>query len=224
MNIVVAVRCLNEIHNIERFMKGYAFANSIVVSDGGSVDGSVEMLEKLPVHLVHFTGGETVNGEFWNTDGPHINFVLNEAKKLDPDWIIFDDMDDVPNRLLRENARSVLESCPKPQINVSRLYMWGEDRHFPKLCGYYTPEYRSLWAWKPKEINIRADENIKHGTIVGVTADNFGVDIPMCLLHKSYSPDTIQKKIERYNKLGLPFNHPFDWAGELQNLPEWAVE
>lgn len=227
MKIVVAVRCYNEEKNIERFLLGYHFADTIVVSDGGSTDGSLELLKRHPrVKLVHFSQQETVNGQTWNPDAPHINFVLDEAKRLDPDWLILDDMDDIPNWGLSEFAR-LLFSTAHPrhvQINAFRLYMWGEKEYFPYMNRNFDAAYTSLWAWKPKELDIRADPNVRHGTLLGLHPDPLKLDTPFCLLHKSWSPETVQAKIDRYNALGLPMQHPFEFAGKPEPLPEWAHE
>lgn len=227
MNIVVAVRCLNEEKNIERFMRGYAFANSIVVSDGGSTDGSIELLKSYvnpKVHLFHFDQYEEKDGIRFNQDAPHMNFVLDKAKELDPDFLVFDDMDDWPNINLRLQARDILEKCEQPQINVFRLYCYNEDKFFPQMNHNFDPSYRSLWAWKPKEIDIHADPSLKHGTIVGTTGYNLGLDPPLCLLHKSWNDATIDAKIARYKAMGLDFGHPSGFAGELMDLPDYARE
>lgn len=225
MNIVVAVRCYNEKDNIERFLRAYDFADHIVVSDGGSTDGSIEMLQNRPkVHLYHYANFEMISGIRWNPDGMHMNYVLNVAKNYDPDWLILDDMDDIPNRDLKNNARSILETCDKVQVNAFRLYMWGDDRYFPKMNNYFDPIYRSLWAWRPKHIDIRADEAIRHGTIIGVTDDHYGIELPNCLLHYSWRPETVEAKMRRYNKLRLPMHHPLNFAGTPEELPEFAHE
>lgn len=222
MKIVVAVRCYNESRNIERFLRCYDFADQIIVSDGGSEDDSVSKLEANPkVVLFHYENYEIVAGHRWNPDAMHINFVLNKAKELNPDWIIFDDMDDVPNFHLQKDARILLEQTDKSQVNVFRLYMWGDDKFFPRMNNNFDPNYKSLWAWKP-DINIYADESIRHGTIVGTSADNLGLEPPYCLLHYSWNPDTIQAKVDRYNNLGLPMNHPLTFAGEPIPISEWA--
>jgi len=226
MKIVVAVRCYNEEKNIERFLRGYDFADHIVVSDGGSTDDSVSLLKQNPkVILHHFDYQETVGGETWNTDAPHMNFVLDKAKELNPDWLIFDDMDDVPNSSLRIHARDILErGSSGVQVNAFRLYMWGEDKFFPQMNNYFDLAYTSLWAWRPHRIDIHADKDVKHGTLVGLSPEPVKLIPPYCLLHYSWHPDTIDKKVARYNALGLPMNHPSEFAGEAMPLPEWAVE
>lgn len=229
MKIVVAVRCYNEERHIERFMRGYGFADQIVVSDGGSTDDSVSILERYvgdKVKLIHYSHQETVNGETWNEDAGHMNYVLDAAKELEPDWIIFDDMDCVPNTALNQMARTLLESeISEPQVNAFRLYLWGDTgKFFPKMNNNFDINYVSLWAWSPKVVDIKADENIRHGTLVGLFDNPFSLVPPYCLLHKSWYPETVDAKVERYNKLGLPTQHPFEYAGELADLPEWAVE
>lgn len=227
MKIVVAVRCYNESKNIARFMRGYDFADEIVVSDGGSTDDSVSILESYPkVRLFHFPEQETINDETWNPDALHINFVLNAAKEYSPDWLIFDDMDCVPNVEIKNGIHWIFKSAAKDssQINAFRLYMWGDDKYFPQMNNNFDMNYTSLWAWKPKDVDIHADENIRHGTLVGLSENKISLHTPMCLLHKSYGPNTIDAKMARYNALGLTMFHPLDTNGELENLPEWAIE
>jgi len=225
VKIVVAVRCYNEAHNVERFLKGYSFADEIVVSDGGSDDGSVEMLEgQDKVTLLHFNDFIMRDGFRWNPDHPHMNFVLDYAKSLNPDWLIFDDFDCVPNVFLRDISRVLFEHCAQPQINVFRLYMWGDDQYFPQMNNYFDPNYTSLWAWQPSKLNISADPSQHHGTIIGVTGDNFKLETPYCLLHKSWHPATIDKKMEKYNSVGIAMSHPLQFAGKPEPLPNWARE
>lgn len=233
MNIVIAVRCYNEEKHIRRFLKGYEFADHIVISDGGSTDRSVEIIENYPksypkIHLLNYSHQETVNGETWNEDAGHMNFVLDAAKELKPTWLLFDDMDDVPNWLLRDNARyllSGLEDTPHVQVNAFRLYLWGDTgSYFPYMNRNFNPDYTSIWGWRADRVDILADMHTRHGTLLGLSPNPYKIDPPFCLLHKSWYPETIDAKVERYNKLGLPMNHPFEFAGNPTKLPEWAEE
>ena len=229
MKIVVAVRCRNEEANIERFLRGYDFADSIVVSDGGSTDNSVSLLKRNgKVILHHFTEKETVNGETWNPDASHMNFVLDKAKELEPDWLIFDDMDCVPTAELRQVARGVFQDVYELQdyqVDAFRLYLWGDTEYFPYMNRDFDESYRSLWAWQPKHRDIRADDLVRHGTLVGLSEKNtFKLKVPYALLHRSWSPETIDRKVARYNALGLHMDHPLSFAGKPEPLPLWAIE
>ena len=226
MKIVVAARCYNEINNVERFLKGYSFADEIVISDGGSDDGSVEALQgRDKVTLLHFDHYIEAGGFRWNEDAPHMNYVLDYAKSLSPDFLLFDDFDCNPNEFLRNKAREILENCDQPQINAFRLYLWGDSgKYFPAMNNNFDINYTSLWGWKPKEINIYADPGQKHGTMVGLSGTPRQLETPLCLLHKSWHPDTVQFKMDRYNAVGLAMSHPLQSAGELAPLPEWATE
>src|SRR5687767_3798465 len=223
MKIVVAARCYNNVEHVERFLRGYSFADQIVVSDGGSTDGSVDALTgRDRVVLRFFDETETINGHTWNPDASHMNFVIDSAKEFEPDWLIFDDFDCYPNALLRTDARHIFEKTFQDQVNVFRLYLWGDKEYFPAMNNNFDPAYKSLWAWRPDKINIYADPGVKHGTLRGLTGDNNGLDLPYCLLHRSWHPDTIQIKIDKYNAIGLPMSHPLQFAGVPEKLPLWA--
>lgn len=226
MKIVVAARCYNEIRNVERFLKGYSFADEIVISDGGSDDGSVEALQD-KVTLLHFDGLKESGGVKFNDDAPHMNFVLDYAKSLNPDWLIFDDFDCNPNESLRQNARKFLEYVMQDivyQVNVFRLYLWGDDHYFPSMNNYFDSNYTSVWAWRPDKLNIYADPSNNHGTLLGLSADNFKILAPYCLLHKSWNPETVDDKIKKYSVRGIAMNHPLQFAGQPEPLPDWATE
>lgn len=229
MSIVVVTRCLNEENNIIRFVIRYStFADKIIISDGGSTDSSLSKLQEYiditrsdKIILKHFTEQEHIGAYSWNPDHSHINFVIDEGKKLKPDWLILDDMDDIPSIDLCRNAGRIFNETENKQINAFRLYMWGRNQYFPKMNNYFDPNYTSLWAWKPRNLDIHADPTVRHGTIVGIDDNPRKLEIPNVLLHYSWSPETIHAKLDKYNTIGLPMNHPFEFAGEHIDIPEW---
>ena len=226
LNIVVTTRCLNGIEYIDRFVRGYDFANQIIVSDGGSDDGSIEKwMEYYPkVRVFQYDDVTFIDGYKWNPDNNHIQHAIDRALEYNPTWLILDDLDDVPNHLLRKDARELLESTSVPQMNAFRLYLWGDKEYFPYMNRNFDGQFRSLWAWQPDRIHIQSDLSVKHGTMVGMMNEPANLSIPYVLLHKSWHPDTIQQKIDRYNAIGLPMNHPLEFAGIPEVLPEWAHE
>lgn len=228
MKIVVVTRTLNESHNIKRFMRGYEFADEILVSDGGSTDDTLEKLADYPkVTVFDSPYKEIKNGYLHNPDNPNIKFIIDKGLERKPDFIILDDFDDVPNKTLRENARTIIENCELSQINGFRLYLWNDEfgtRYFPQMNNYFDKRYTSLWGWYPDRISITADLDIDHGTLIGLSIRPMNLELPLCLLHASWNSKTIDEKVQRYNAIGLPTVHPFEFAGPLEFLPEWANE
>lgn len=225
MKIVVCARCYNNEEHIERFLYGYSFADRVIISDGGSTDNSIKFLKQSKkVNLHHFDQLKEKDGIKYNEDNPHMNFVLNKAKELESDWLIFDDIDDVPNFKLRENARDLLENVQAVQVNAFRLYMWGEKEYFPKMNDYFNERYTSLWAWQPSRVHISADLNENHGTLMGLNTSPYRILPPMCLLHFSWNEKSVEEKKRRYEAMGIEFKHPFEMvnAGKPVEVPEWA--
>jgi hypothetical protein len=102
--------------------------------------------------------------------------------------------------------------------------MWGEDQFFPHMNRNFDLQYTSLWAWQPKKLGIWVDPAQRHGTILGTHESPGKILPPYGLLHRSWNPETIHQKMNKYNLIGLPMNHPFDFAGELKPLPDWAID
>lgn len=228
MKIVVVTRCLNGLEYIDRFARGYDFADLIIVSDGGSTDGSLEAFKKYSkIQTVNFGIQKIINGYIWNPDNLHIQHAIDEGLKHDPDWIILDDLDDVPNYVLRDNARYVLENCEHHHVYAFRLYLWGSREFFPHMNRNFNLDYASMWAWQPKKTKVWTDKSQEHGTLASDSSYIHKLGLPMCLLHASWHPNTIQAKVDRYNSIGLPMNHPLEHPeayGRPEPLPEWGVE
>lgn len=228
MKIIVCTRTLNEEINVDRFIRGYYWADKIIVSDGGSSDRTLELLRQYDKVSVYESPYRNMkSGYLYNPDNPNINFIINKGLEEEPDFVILDDFDDWPNYLLRENARDIISNCKQPQINAFRLYMWTNNDNtmfYPKMNNYFDINYTSIWGWFPGKVKIYADETVDHGTLLGLSDDIYNIELPNCLLHYSWDVDTIDEKVKRYNAIGLPANHPMGYAGNLEKLPEWAHE
>lgn len=230
MKVIACVTTRNEERNIVRFCQGYSWADQVLVADGGSDDGTVELAEAEGAWVRTFARKVWFNADTWrNPVGPHVNFLIDWAREERADWIIFDDCDCSPNKLLKADGRIQLACALKPVVLAVRLYLWGEDHHFPRLAqplgaGRWTP---SLWAWRPDLIDIRALN--KHPGHVSFNtefpADGRWAEImpPYCLLHRPWpDEEEVQRKMAFREGMGQPFEHPLKFGGALERLPEWA--
>lgn len=240
MKIVGTVRTRNEERNIANFCRGYDFADLILVADGGSEDNTIAIAQQFPkVRVMPFQNKAWSESGIWrNPEGEHINFLFDWADAEGADWILFDDCDCRPNRLLRENARRLLEGTEHFYAGAVRLYMWGVDnlresvkgKHFRDLAqpagqGQWEP---SPWAWRG-ELGFRAQaENPWDTGIVPFDAPNaLKILPPYCLLHFPWPTEKeVERKLAFYRNSGqIPLMlHPLEFGGELKDCPEWARE
>lgn len=138
MKIGVYALCKNEAKNIEAWLESCADADVICVTDTGSTDGSVELLQKSALRLHH---GYVVP---WRFDDA-FNMALNHLSP-DVDVAIRLDLDE----RLQPGWRAALEAAWTPETNVLRYpYVWSWK-------GPGEPEYefygdrihsRANWRW-----------------------------------------------------------------------------
>jgi glycosyltransferase involved in cell wall biosynthesis len=240
MKIVVIVRTRDESRRIGPFCESYRWADQVIVSDGGSLDDTISIASRFPNVLLRPFGErvQLANGLWRNNDSGHANHLIACANELAPDWIVYDDCDCRPNRLLREAGRDLLEGTDADFALAVRLYLWGTDQHFPHMAKPEPAHERwepSLWAWrgpldfwtvdKPPAYDFRVGD-----TVLGdVHLSHRVLDIlpPLCLLHYSWDdPARVDRKVTFYRESGFipAMAHPLTFAGPLNPLPEWAGE
>lgn len=240
MKIVVIVRTRDEARRIGPFCEAYRWADNIIVSDGGSLDDTVAIASSfLNVSLRPFSERvKLANGLWRNNDSHHANFLIAAANELAPDWIIYDDCDCRPNRLLREQGRWCLETFGGDFAMAVRLYLWGTTQHFPHMAKPAEPHAKwepSLWAWrgsldfwtvdKPPAYDFR----IGGQTLGDLHLTHLVLDLlpPFCLLHLSWDdPERVKQKVAFYrdSRFIPEMAHPLDFAGPAEPLPAWATE
>lgn len=240
MKIVVTVRTRDEERRIAQFCESYADADLILVADGGSVDRTKEIAATYPnVVIRDFTERQPMQGGHWrNNDSDHANFLFAWAYGLHPDWVIYDDCDCRPNYLLKQDYRKILEETDANFVMVTRLYLWGEKQHFPNMAKpaeTHTKWEPSLYAWRGYldfwtiDVPPAYDFRIGSKRVTDLHKDSTVLDLmpPYCILHYSWDdPERTDQKVKIYRDSGLISGmlHPLEFAGPLEDLPEWAHE
>jgi len=239
-NIVVLVRTRDEESRIAKFCQCYRDADVILVADGGSVDNTKEIAKNFQNVIVRDYPYriEMANGYWRNNDSAHVNWLIDWGRQFNPDWLILDDCDCTPNKLLQQHYRSLLSQVKEDFVLVTRIYFWGCDQHFPNLAKPAEDHKNwepSLWAWRgkidfktvnvPPAFTFRIGD--KHIDDLRTQASVTDFLPPYALLHRSWpDPEFVKKKIETYRRSGLipTMAHPMDFGGPLEKLKWWMKD
>jgi hypothetical protein len=248
MRIIVCVRTLNEAERIEKFCHSYPFADKILIADGGSEDRTVEIAWKQPRTFVrdYLLKVECKNGIWRNPDGLHLQFLFDWAVDEGADWIISQDCDQRPNKILKNVIRDVLSKTDMDFITATQVFRWGKDQYFPafstKNGNMYLEDankekwYQGMWAWRAN-IGLKVVDAMPHYFFnfdgsknmldIDKTGRCFRIYPPACFMHYGWiTPEMTEAHMEYYRKSGLiPGQlHPLQMCGAPAPLLDWMVE
>lgn len=230
--IITIVRTLNSEPHISAFCQAYWWVDKILIADGGSKDKTIEFASRYPnVEVKPFHGWIEKNGFGRNPEGKHINFLIDWALSLNPDWITFDDIDSVPNANLQNWCSKNLVDLSVDILMIPHMYIYGTDKWFMNLTGGVSnPDlgWNCIWAWRP-QANMRWrndgdwDPQTTNPQLTGLT--RYDLIYPYALLHYfCLNEEIVQDRIRRYKAWNMDpdARHPTQKYGPLSPLPEWA--
>jgi hypothetical protein len=235
--IIATTRTRNEEDNIEKFCRSYLeynLADAVLIADGGSDDRTVEIAQSIPgVEVREFN--ERIEGKegLWrNPHGKHINFINDWAIERGADWILFDDCDCTPNRLMQARGREILKETDKLYAYAVRMYFWGEELWFPSLSlkkGKTCSSWMySIWGWRASS-GFRAKEvdPWRHEFLYTPKPDEYQkFKPPLALLHRPWpTEEDTNRKVKFYREIGQhpTMLHPTKFGGATEPIKEWMA-
>ena len=241
MKVFACCRALNESKHIEKFCQSYqTIADTILVADGGSTDNTVLLAESVPKTKVinYDVKVECRNGICRNPDGPHIQFLVDTARDMGADWIIFQDTDMRPNKYLKECGRelfSYMDEENKDFLLLTQVFLWQNDWYFPTMSKQGNRWMQGLWAWRAN-INLKIINKMphfefsydgQHSIDINKTGRQLAIQPPSCYLHYGWeSKEMTDEHVEYYRTSGLipGMAHPLNIGGRQEYKEEWMVE
>lgn len=151
MKLVSTVRTLNEEKNIRQYCEAYSeFSDFVLIADGGSKDDTVKIALEYPKVEVRDYDKKVylADGSWRNPDGDHVQFLVDWATEIGGDWIIHQDCDQRPNKFLKQDVRDILAVANYDYLQITQIYLWGNDQYFPDLSYQDGQWMQGLWAWK----------------------------------------------------------------------------
>ncbi len=143
MRVIGMLRVKNEARWIERSVKSILpICNQVLVMDDHSTDGTADLCSALPGVTVlwsPFQGLDETRDKNW---------LLEHAKKLEPDWIVMIDGDEMLAPGGQEKLLEAMRGTDSTSISMRIPYLWDSEDQI-RMDGVYG-EYRRHSAFRPR--------------------------------------------------------------------------
>jgi glycosyltransferase involved in cell wall biosynthesis len=192
----VAIITKNAALRLAECLSAVAFADAIVVIDGNSSDGTVEIAEAHGARVLQQTD--------WPGFGPQKNRALDA---LDTDWILSIDADEI---VTPELAAAIQAAIAAPQADV-----YAVDR-LSSFCGHWI--HHSGWYpdWIPRFFRrgaARFSDDLVHERLVFAAPAR---RLTGKLMHYSYEDfETVLRKLDAYSTAGAEQRHAAGQRGSF---------
>lgn len=190
----VAIIALNAEARIGQCLQALAFADDIVVVDGGSTDCTVAIAQAC--------GARVIDAPDWPGFGPQKNRAV---RALDTDWILSIDTDEV---VTPELAASIRHAIAPPRARVYAL-----DR-LSSFCGQWVQHSGWYPDWVPRLFQrgaARFSDDLVHERLL---FEGRCERLAGRLLHYSYDDfETVLRKMDAYSSAGARQRHAYGARG-----------
>ena len=192
----VAIITKNAAPRLAECLSALAFADAIVLIDGGSTDGTVEIAQ------AH--GARVLAQADWPGFGPQKNRALDA---LDTDWILSIDADEIVSPELAAAIRAAMAAPAADVYAVDRL---------SSFCGHWIRHSGWYPDWIPrlfKRGGARFSDDLVHERLVFDTPAH---RLTGKLMHYSYEDfETVLRKLDAYSTAGAQQRHAGGKSGSF---------
>jgi glycosyltransferase involved in cell wall biosynthesis len=192
----VALITKNAAARLAECLQAVAFADQIVVIDGGSTDGTVEIAQ------AH--GARVLAQADWPGFGPQKNRALDA---LDTDWILSIDADEIVSPELAAAIRAAMAAPAADVYAVDRL---------SSFCGHWIRHSGWYPDWIPRLFKrgaARFSDDLVHERLV---FDALAQRLTGKLMHYSYEDfETVLRKLDAYSTAGAQQRHTAGKGGSF---------
>ncbi|WP_407313714.1 glycosyltransferase [Desulfosporosinus sp. SB140] len=147
--IVCICQIYNELckDNLQRFVSNILpVVSDLIVYDDGSTDGSYEYMLKQTPHVIRATKNDFVN------ERSHKQLLLQEALKLQPDFILWLDADEVLTANAAEKLQELCAQCDEngiDAVNMHEINLWRSHSWRRMDSSYDSGWFCRLWRVVP---------------------------------------------------------------------------
>ena len=192
----VAIITKNAAPRLAECLSAVAFADAIVLIDGGSTDGTVEIAEAHGARVLQQTD--------WPGFGPQKNRALDA---LDTDWILSIDADEIVSPELVAAIRVAIAAPDADVYAVDRL---------SSFCGHWIRHSGWYPDWIPRLFKrgaARFSDDLVHERLV---FDAPAQRLTGKLMHYSYEDfETVLRKLDAYSTAGAQQRHAAGKGGSF---------
>jgi hypothetical protein len=127
------IRTYNEEKNLARSLDNlFNLCDEVVISDGGSTDGTHEIVHDYQARghdiiWLEYLGGSINDDVFFNHAGKQFNFGLYHCRG---DWVLACDTDTIHCARLRAQLRAILVTTPHDAFAMYGVHLLGDWNHY----------------------------------------------------------------------------------------------
>jgi hypothetical protein len=224
MKIIGLVPVKNGEKFIDRFLKNSNIVDGFIILDDNSTDDTLNCINKLP-NIIEVIKKNKTNDGF--NDAYNRNLLLNIAKKHNPDYVFWIDIDEVWVDFL--NIRETLLKYRPIQLYLPTIHLYNTDNSYIKT--YPNSHFGVQWKCRIVKFSEYTDFSFSINTRLHFSLnpkEDYIKFYPMMIKHYGHFTEELREfkfnfylkndiqKLQSYNHL-ISKNHKFGSVEDIEN-------